>query len=111
MVIRISPSPNWKYGDDDKRTVPPAFRNLSSPLYHVHRDAEINDGMPPTANPAFFSVDVALNRAAFYRNDDASSRGGDSRASSLENSPHNFVHAWVGGDVQWNATAALAPLF
>lgn len=103
--------PYWDYGVASKRIVPEAFRNPASPLYAANRNAEVNNGLPPTANPASFSATTALSQPSFYSNDGASFAGGDVRGGSLETIPHNFIHTWVGGDMAGVPTAGLDPLF
>ena len=103
--------PYWDYSVAGNRIVPEAFRNPASPLYVANRNAEVNAGTPPSANPASFSATTALSRTSFYSTDGTSFGGGDTRAGSLETTPHNFIHTWVGGDMARVPTAALDPLF
>ena len=94
--------PYWNWGPGSDLKLPAPFRDTSSELYTVNRNAAINAGTG-WLNPAAVSVTSSFNLTNFY------SANGNIR------NPHGAVHIEVGGSPSgwmWGVpTAAQDPIF
>jgi hypothetical protein len=96
--------PYWNWTTETK--LPAPFRNVTSSLYTVNRDPNINNG-----TGSLPATDVAYN---LPMSSDFSNLDYYSAQSAIEMSPHNMVHGDVGGISGWMAyinMAAMDPIF
>jgi tyrosinase len=112
---RVFALPYWNYlPEGEARRLPEPFRqpaDHTNPLFESRRGAGINEGGSDSELPAS-AVDLgALCNSNFYSSDEFGRSFGGRRvekpvhlspphtlfdASTVENSPHNTVHLWVG---------------
>jgi hypothetical protein len=92
--------PYWNYSRREQQVLPAPFRKLENPLYVAQRAPWINAGEPPDPSLDFtFDTSAAMATVTFEQTGDSPSLGGGSYSrGQLEQSPHNYVHKWVGGD-------------
>jgi tyrosinase len=81
--------PYWDYSNPAQRTLPAPFIDPSSSLFAL-RDIGVNAGVAPILSPAaeasLFGICPGLTLSNFT-----------SASETLERTPHDQVHGWVGG--------------
>ena len=118
--------PYWNWTDPGARSLPALFRDDTTVLFDMNRDANVNDGSK-TVTDAWVTTDyqTALNLTDFFTTDPTvamNTFGGfavgmpvhfQGNAGALELSPHNNIHTWFGptSDMTDPTTAARDPAF
>ncbi|MDQ3655191.1 MAG: tyrosinase family protein, partial [Chloroflexota bacterium] len=87
--------PYWDYFDPAQRTLHQSFRipaDSSNPLWEERRDPSLNSGTSPALTPQQENS-IFSNQCAGFANVDFALA-----SESLETTPHDWVHGWIGGD-------------
>ena len=90
--------PYWNWAPGTELKLPAPFRDPSSDLYTVNRNAAMNSGAG-SLNPFAIDISGAFSSPSFMT------------ANSIIQSPHGSVHVEVGGWMGFVPTAAQDPIF
>lgn len=108
--------PYWDWSDPATRRIPAPFWGANNPLNLSRRGVGPNNQVPAEFVDRTFIIEPILNTRSFatFGGFAANSPAQRVAGGSLEGTPHNNIHNWVGGpsgDMSFPVSAARDPIF